>query len=207
MPRPDPAHAPGQSSMLSASPGGSDSDSLTSRRDADASDPRWELLLRSTRRAFTPTQPAMPWHVVLGAALSGALTIAVLTLVGHAADAPLLIAAFGSSCVLVFLLPDAPLSRPVNVVGGHMISALCGVAAQAFLPTEWWSLGLVVGAAMAAMAMLRIIHPPAGATPIAVLLTNAGWDYLVAPVLAGSLTLTACAVTYRALLHFLRRRD
>lgn len=151
------------------------------------------------RRMMTPTQPRAPWSAILIAALAGALTITVLSLTGDAVGTPILIAAFGSSCVLVFLLPDAPLSQPINVVGGHMVSALCGVVAHAFLPTAWWSLGLAVGAAMAAMAALRIIHPPAGGTPIAILLAHEGWGYLLTPVLAGSLILTACALLYRAL--------
>ncbi|NUU33321.1 HPP family protein [Arthrobacter sp. C9C5] len=151
------------------------------------------------RRTVTPTQPRAPWSAILAAALAGALTVTVLSLTGDAVGTPILIAAFGSSCVLVFLLPDAPLSQPINVVGGHMVSALCGVLAHAFLPTAWWSLGLAVGTAMAAMAALRIIHPPAGGTPIAILLAPENWGYLLTPVLAGSLILTACALLYRAL--------
>lgn len=153
------------------------------------------------RRLVTPTQPRAPWSAILMAALAGALTITVLSLTGDAVGTPILIAAFGSSCVLVFLLPEAPLSQPINVVGGHMVSALCGVVAHAFLPTAWWSMGLAVGAAMAAMAALRIIHPPAGGTPIAILLAHESWGYLLTPVLAGSLILTACALLYRVLLR------
>lgn len=160
----------------------------------------WARTWAGVRRMTTPTQPRAPWSAILVAALGGALTIAVLSLTGDAVGTPILIAAFGPSCVLVFLLPDAPLSQPVNVVGGHMVSALCGVAAHALLPTAWWSRGLSMGAAIAAMAALRIIHPPAGGTPIAILLAHAGWDYLLTPVLAGSLILTACALLYRVLL-------
>jgi len=164
-------------------------------------------LIWRIKKAAVPTQPAMPWPLLLAASLGGALTIAVLALTGDAVGTPILIAAFGSSCVLVFLLPDAPLSQPVNVVGGHMVSALCGVLAHAFLPTEWWSLGLSVGVAMATMAALRIIHPPAGGTPIAILLAHESWGYLLTPILAGSLILTACAIAYRVLLHRLRERE
>lgn len=159
----------------------------------------WARTWAYVRRTMTPTQPRAPRSAILMAALAGALTITVLSLTGDAVGTPILIAAFGSSCVLVFLLPDAPLSQPINVVGGHMVSALCGVVAHAFLPTAWWSLGLAVGAAMAAMAALRIIHPPAGGTPIAILLAHESWGYLLTPVLAGSLILTACALLYRAL--------
>lgn len=164
-------------------------------------------MTRRIKRAAMPTQPRMPLPLLLAASLGGALTIAVLALTGDAVGTPILIAAFGSSCVLVFLLPHAPLSQPVNVIGGHLVSALCGVLAHAFLPTAWWSLGLSVGAAMAAMAALRIIHPPAGGTPIAILLGHEGWGYLLAPVLAGSLVLSACAVAYRVLLYRRGQQD
>lgn len=151
-------------------------------------------------RVFTRHQPALPWHTILAASVAGALTIAILGLVGDATGFPILIAAFGSSCVLVFLLPDAPLSQPANVVGGHAVSALCGLAVHSLLPTAWWSLGLAVGLAMAAMAGGRVIHPPAGGTPIAIMLTHEGWGYLFTPVIAGAVVLTVCALTYRWLL-------
>ena len=154
-------------------------------------------LAESLRRA----PQTLPWHAVLAASLSGGLTIAVLGLCGDVVRTPILIAAFGSSCVLVFLLPDAALSKPVNVVGGHLVSAVCGLLAHTVLPVAWWSLGLAVGVAMAAMAVLRVVHPPAGGTPIAIMLGQAGWGYLLTPVLAGALILRACALAYRVALH------
>lgn len=40
---------------------------------------------------------------------------------------PLSIGSMGATAVLLYALPVSPLSTPRNVVGGHMISALCGV--------------------------------------------------------------------------------
>ena len=157
-------------------------------------------------RSLRLAQPSMPWHTILAASIGGALTIAVLGAAGEFTGTPLLIAAFGSSCVLVFLLPQAPLSQPLNVVGGHCVAALCGLLAHVVLPTAWWSLGLAVGVAMAAMAALRVIHPPAGGTPIAIMLTHEGWEYLFTPVLLGALVLTTCALTYRWILKRLSLR-
>lgn len=88
-------------------------------------------------------------------------------------------------------------SREIRSIPWKMTAG--AVVAHAFLPTAWWSLGLTVGAAMAAMAALRIIHPPAGGTPIATLLAHEGWGYLLTPVVAGSLILTTCALIHRAL--------
>ncbi|WP_285725513.1 HPP family protein [Psychromicrobium xiongbiense] len=162
--------------------------------------------LSSLRNRLGPAQTVIPWHVIVAASIAGGLTIAVLAATGDLVGTPILIAAFGSSCVLVFLLPYAPLSRPLNVIGGHFISALCGLAVQAFLPVAWWSLGLAVGLAMAAMASLRVIHPPAGGTPIAILLTHAGWGYLLTPILAGAVILSLCALGYRMLLRWAAAR-
>ncbi|WP_017613414.1 HPP family protein [Nocardiopsis salina] len=159
---------------------------------------RWAALVR---RGTASPQQRPPWHVITAASLAGAMTIGVLGLTGDVAGTPVLVAAFGSSCVLVFLLPDGPLSQPVGVIGGHFVSALCGLVVHTLMPVEWWSLGLSVGAAMAAMAALRIVHPPAGATPIAIMLTHGGWGYLFTPVLAGAVLLTVCALIHRVLMR------
>lgn len=151
-------------------------------------------------RRVVPAQSRLPWHVIVAASLAGAATISVLAVTGSAVETPILIAAFGSSCVLVFLMPDTPLAQPVNVIGGHFISALAGLVVLTLLPVNWWSIGLSVGAAMASMALARVIHPPAGGTPIAIMLTQADWDYLFTPVLAGAVILSGCALTYRFVL-------
>lgn len=43
---------------------------------------------------------------------------------------PLAIGSMGATAVLVYGLPDSPLSTPRNVIGGHMISALVGVVVR-----------------------------------------------------------------------------
>ena len=164
---------------------------------------RWSV----ARQSLGPAQIRLPWHVIVAASLAGAATISVLSVTGDTVGTPILIAAFGSSCVLVFLMPDTPLARPVNVIGGHVISAFVGLVVLAVLPVNGWSIGISVGAAMAAMASARVIHPPAGGTPIAVMLTHAGWDYLFTPVLAGAVILCGCALVYRFILHRMTARS
>lgn len=144
---------------------------------------------------------SLPLTTIVAGGLGGAFTIALLGFTGDFFGVPLLIAAFGSSCVLLFLVPDSPFSRPVSVVGGHVVAATCGLLIHSVLPTAWWSLGIAVGLAMIGMASLRVIHPPAGGTPIAILLSHQGWDYLLMPVLVGSLVLSACALGYRRLVR------
>ena len=95
-------------------------------------------------------------------------------------------APFGATCVLLFSVPNSPLSQPANVIGGHLVSTAIGLLLHAMLPVEWWSLGLAVGLAIAAMAVLRVTHPPAGADPLVVFFDSPGWAYPGLPVAFGS---------------------
>lgn len=146
------------------------------------------------RDLVTRRQPWPGWRRILVSGLGGAATIAVIALLSELTSPALLAAAFGASCVIVFTAPEAPLSQPVNVVGGHLVSAACGLAAASLLPAGWWSTGLAVGLAAAAMAALRVTHPPAGASPVAVALSGASWEYLLLPILFGSMLVVLAGV-------------
>lgn len=143
---------------------------------------------------FHRHQPAAPSAVWLKAGLGGVMGIALVAWLGQISGVPWLMAPFGATCVLLFSLPQVPFSQPANVIGGHVVSTAIGLIVALLLPTEWWSLGLAVGGATAAMHALRLTHPPAGADPIVVLLARPALDFLLFPVLAGSLMLVLCAM-------------
>lgn len=151
-------------------------------------------------RLFARPQSAMPLSRVLFAGFAGAVVIAVLAFLSDPIGLPVLLAGFGSSCVLVFTFPHSPLAQPMSVVCGHLVSTLSGLCVAAVLPVTWWSIGLAVGLALAAMAVLRVSHPPAGGTPIAVMTAGAGWSYLVTPVLVGVLIVVAFGLVYQRFL-------
>jgi len=122
-----------------------------------------------------------------------ALGLGVVGLFGELSDAPFLIAPFGASCVLLFSVPGSPLAQPMNVLGGHMVSSAVAIALRGFLPPEWWAISLAVGAVITIMAMLRITHPPAGADPVVIFLSDPGWSFLLVPILPGCLVLIGIA--------------
>ncbi len=147
-------------------------------------------------RLLTRTQPTLPLGAVLSASVAAALTIAALGLLAQGTGLAVLIAAFGASCVIVFTFPAAPLSQPINVVAGHLLSAFVGVLARATLPVTWWSMALAVGIALGVMAALRVTHPPAGGNPLAAMMGGEGWFFLV-PVLVGAVLIAVCGEGYR----------
>lgn len=138
-------------------------------------------------------QPPVAVHRQVMAGFAAAVTITALALLTDLTTLPLLAAVFGASCVLVFTLPDSPLSAPANVIGGHLICAATGLVTAVLLPAHWSSMAIAVGMATTLMAALRMTHPPAGGHPIVILTSSAGWEYLLAPVLLGATVVVCCA--------------
>ncbi|MEV5025899.1 HPP family protein [Paenibacillus sp. LPE1-1-1.1] len=136
----------------------------------------------------------------LAAAIGGTMAIALLLLVGDAASISLLMAPFGASCVIAFVLPESPLAKPRSIIGGHMISAGVGLAMLELFGTHHWSIALSVGFSILLMQWTRTVHPPAGADPLVVMLSGAGWPFLIAPVLLGAIIIAGAAYVYRRLL-------
>jgi CBS-domain-containing membrane protein len=137
-------------------------------------------------------------HIAL-AGLGGALAIAVLAGLGEGAAMPLVLGSFGASCVLVFGFPEVPFSQPRNVVAGHFLSSLIGLAFLTLCGGHWWSLALAVGTAIAVMMLTRTVHPPAGSNPVIVFLVQPGWSFLFLPTLGGAVLLVLVALAYNNL--------
>lgn len=148
---------------------------------------------------FARHLPKPKMTAVLLAGLGGAIAILVLLALGDALEVALIIAPFGASCVLIFGLPSAPLSQPVNVVAGHVVSAAAGMIAFSLFPDAWWYPALGVGLAISAMAALRVTHPPAGANPLVIYGLEPGWTFLAVPALAGAVLLVGVGVAYHRL--------
>ena len=136
------------------------------------------------------------WRRVTLAGVGGAIVIALLAAGGDIMGVTLLAASFGASCVLVFTVPDAPLSQPANVVAGHLMTTFCGLLVGSIFPSAWWSIALAVGLAIAAMAAFQVTHPPAGANPTVVLTTGASWSYLVSPILVGAMAVVVIGLVF-----------
>lgn len=130
------------------------------------------------------------------AGLGAALAIGLVAWLADGTERLLLIASFGATCVLLFHAPNSPFSQPPNVIGGHLLSAGISLALRAVLPNQVWAMALAMGVVVAAMAALRLTHPPAGGHPILVFPSDPGLDYLLFPVLAGTAILVATATLF-----------
>lgn len=118
------------------------------------------------------------------------------------------IASMGASAVLLFAVPHGALSQPWALVGGHLVSAVIGVACRQWLPAGFMTAGLAVGLAVGAMYYLRCIHPPGGATALtAVIGADAGtlgYLFLLLPIGLNVLSILAVALLFNNLFRWRR---
>lgn len=148
---------------------------------------------------FHRAQPQPTPGKMLAASLGGMIAIGVLGAITAYSSTPLIMAPFGASCVLLFSVPNSPLSQPANVIGGHVVATLVGLLLRLIFPNEWWAVAIAVGVAIGMMAALRITHPPAGADPLVVFSTDPGFGFLLFPVLTGAIALVCVATAFHKL--------
>ena len=138
----------------------------------------------------------------LGALAGIALTYLFSAVLLHSSvPLPLLVAPMGASAVLVFAVPASPLAQPWPVVGGNVVSALVGVATARLVPTVPVAAGLAVGGAIAAMSLLRCLHPPGGAAALTAVIGGpavaaAGYRFAFEPVGINALVLTTAGLVF-----------
>ena len=133
---------------------------------------------------------------LIGIAATGALTALII---GPSPNLPVLMAPMGSSAVLLFAVPASPLARPWAVLGGNAVSAVIGVATVLSVPSPVLAASLAVGAAIAAMSLLRCLHPPGGACALTAVLAapqtiENGFLVVFAPVVINTVLLVIAAV-------------
>lgn len=142
------------------------------------------------------TTPTMRSVVLAG--LGASLAVTILAAISQFGSIALLVAPFGATCVLLFTAYTSPMSQPINVVGGHFVSALVGFLCHMILPANFVMDGLTVGLAVMAMMALRVVHPPAGATAMVAYINTTSWIFLFFPILIGSILLVGLAMFYHA---------
>ena len=117
------------------------------------------------------------------------ITIGVLTVLTYKTSYGIfLIASFGSTMVLLYGYPESPFAQPKNIILGHFLTALIGVIFLNFVPLPiFLNIPVAVGFGVMFMILLKVTHPPAGGNPIIVIIGSVSFDYLLTPVLIGSI--------------------
>ena len=136
------------------------------------------------------------------ATIFSAITIGVLTILTYKTTLGLfLIASFGSSMVLLFGYPESPFAQPKNIFFGHLLTSFVGIIFLYLFPLPvYLIIPLAVGFGVALMMLFNVTHPPAGGNPIIVIIGSVSLDYLVNPIIIGSLIILAFGVILNRLI-------
>ena len=162
-----------------------------------------EYVNRMKGGAQSPT--GVSFHVIFWSGLASFIGIAVVAYLSkkyfNPYDLTLLIGSFGASAVLVYGAIKTPLAQPRNLMGGHILSAIVGVASYKLLGHINMPLAAAVAVSFAIMLMhaTKTLHPPGGATAlIAVIggkgIYKLGFLYALMPAGLGALILLIIAL-------------
>ena len=117
------------------------------------------------------------------------ITIGVLTVLTYKTEFGIfLIASFGSSMVLLYGYPESPFAQPKNIFFGHLLTTIVGLIFLYFVPLPLFLIiPLAVGFGVSLMILLNVTHPPAGGNPIIVIMGSVSIDYLLNPIIIGTI--------------------
>lgn len=123
--------------------------------------------------------PRLVWSAYV--MLSGFITIALLSVVAMLTNNPFVFPSLGPTAYLYFFSPLARSSSPRHALYGHAIAIVCGyfalwvtgmVMPQGLEVGITWHTGIAAAVSLgltgAFMVLLRVSHPPAGATTLIV---------------------------------------
>lgn len=134
-------------------------------------------------------------HIVF-ATIGAIVAVSALSYLAANTRGLLLLGSFGASALLLFTMPEAPLSQPRAVIGGHLAASLIALGCLALFGNAWWAVGVATGLGVAFMMVTRTVHPPAGSNAIIVFLAKPAGVLLVSSTLVGAALLVAIAVAY-----------
>ena len=115
-------------------------------------------------------------------------------------DLVMVIGSFGASAVLIYGAVKSPLAQPRNLIGGHVISAVIGVACYQALGTQMWlASSVAVATAIAVMHATKTLHPPGGATALIAVIGSEkihalGYLYALVPAGLGAIIMLVIAL-------------
>ena len=127
--------------------------------------------------------------------ISAALVIGVLAFLTLRTSAGIwLMFSFGATVFIVFVLYDLETAQPKNIFFGHLVSVIVGIVFNEVVGFSFYSLGLSVGVAVALMVYLKVMHPPAASNPLVVLFTDVSFDFILFPVITGTIVIILMSV-------------
>jgi|TARA_B100001057_G_C22782734_1_gene924306 CBS-domain-containing membrane protein len=129
------------------------------------------------------------------AGLSASIIIGILAFLSFETSSGFwLMISFGATSLIIFVLYEKEFAQPGNIFFGHLLGITIGILFNEFFGMSSLSLALSVGTTVTLMMYFKIIHPPAAANPLIALFSDVSFEYIVFPVITGSIIIIVFAV-------------
>ena len=103
--------------------------------------------------------------------------------------------------VLLYGYPESPFAQPKNIFFGHLITSIVGIACLILIPLPLYILLPVsVGLGVSLMIFFNVTHPPAGGNPIIVIMGSVSLDYIINPIISGTIIVLIFGVVLNRLI-------
>ena len=145
-------------------------------------------------------QPRFSLTQILFSYLGSFIGIGALAYLSVVSDYPLIAAPFGAAAVLAFAVPNSPLAQPRNLILGNLLGGIISVVMVYLFGSEPWVMALSVATAIKVMQLTKTLHPPGGAVALVGVMSQASWNFVLTPVLAGSIVLLFCTLVFNNLM-------
>lgn len=145
-------------------------------------------------------QPRFSLSQILFSYIGSLIGIGALAYLSIVSNYPLIAAPFGAAAVLVFAVPNSPLAQPRNLIFGNLIGGIVSLLMVHLFGSEPWVMALSVATAIKIMQLTKTLHPPGGAVALVGVMSEAEWNFLLTPVLAGSIILLFCTLIFNNLM-------
>jgi CBS-domain-containing membrane protein len=118
----------------------------------------------------------------------------------------LIVGSMGATATLIYAAPSSPLAQPRNAIGGHVLSAIIGVAVRVVITDAacggrclWLGCALGVSLSISVMQLTGTLHPPGGAIALIAVAGGPGisalsWWYVLFPAALGSVLMVIVGV-------------
>ena len=135
------------------------------------------------------------------AGLSASIIIGILGFLSfETSTGYFLMISFGATTLIVFVLHDKEFAQPGNIFFGHLLGIMIGILFNNFFGVSFITLGLSVGLTLTLMMYFKVVHPPAAANPLIALFGDVSFEYILFPVIAGSILIILIAVIINKLI-------
>ena len=155
-------------------------------------------------KGTSKSPPAVSIEEIIWAWIGAFLGIAVVAYLNYSkfenTDLVMIVGSFGASAVLIYGAIKSPLAQPRNLIGGHVLSAIIGVACYQLLNQYMWlASAMAVATSIALMHATKTLHPPGGATALIAVIGGEkihalGYLYAIIPVGVGATIMLAIAL-------------